>query len=221
MKSLPRSAKKPSRLSDSLYRQLNAYALVAGAAGVGMLAQRAEAKIIYTKTDTGIGDSTILYVDNGRRGQFHFATHHGAGTTSGGSFRMSVFPIGKKNRIWGTSQAGASALRPGFRIGPNGKHFAYGNDFMVFYAWGGFGSVSEGPWRDTTNRYLGLQFVINGTTHYGWARLSVDFYINIQTLTGYAYETIPNKAIIAGKTKGPDVITVAPGSLGRLALGRK
>jgi hypothetical protein len=44
-------------------------------------------------------------------------------------------------------------------------------------------------------------------------------------LTGYAYETIPNKAIIAGKIKGPDVVTVqsdtAPGSLGRLALGRK
>jgi hypothetical protein len=38
-------------------------------------------------------------------------------------------------------------------------------------------------------------------------------------LSGYAYETIANKAIIAGKTKGPDVITVQPGSLGRLAQG--
>jgi len=33
------------------------------------------------------------------------------------------------------------------------------------------------------------------------------------TLTGYAYETIPNKPIIAGKTKGP-------ATLERLALGR-
>jgi hypothetical protein len=39
------------------------------------------------------------------------------------------------------------------------------------------------------------------------------------TLTGYAYETIPNKPIIAGKTKGPDVITVQPGTLGHLAAG--
>jgi hypothetical protein len=38
-------------------------------------------------------------------------------------------------------------------------------------------------------------------------------------LTGYAYETIPNKPIIAGKTKGPDVFTVQPGSLGHLARG--
>lgn len=40
-------------------------------------------------------------------------------------------------------------------------------------------------------------------------------------LTGYAYETIANKAIIAGKTKGPDVITIQPDTLGQLALGRK
>jgi hypothetical protein len=38
-------------------------------------------------------------------------------------------------------------------------------------------------------------------------------------LTGYAYETIPNKPIITGKTKGPDAITLAPGSLGALAAG--
>jgi hypothetical protein len=40
-------------------------------------------------------------------------------------------------------------------------------------------------------------------------------------IEGYAYETIPNKPIIAGKTKGPDVIMVRPGSLGALAAGRK
>jgi hypothetical protein len=44
-------------------------------------------------------------------------------------------------------------------------------------------------------------------------------------LTGYAYETIPNKPIAAGKTKGSDIVTVQPdagqGSLGRLALGWK
>ncbi len=38
-------------------------------------------------------------------------------------------------------------------------------------------------------------------------------------LTGYAYETIPNKPIIAGKTHGKDVITLEPASLGHLARG--
>jgi hypothetical protein len=82
-----------------------------------------------------------------------------------------------------------------------------------------------GPWlnggKGVKNRYLGLKFKIKGRFHFGWARLTVtttrdDF---TATLTGYAYETIPGKAIIAGKTKGPDVTTVDPASLGHLAAG--
>jgi len=73
------------------------------------------------------------------------------------------------------------------------------------------------------NRYLGLKFMIRGKIHYGWARLNVTLGHNTDvvtaTLTGYAYETIPNKAIIAGKTHGKDVITLEPASLGHLARG--
>jgi hypothetical protein len=47
------------------------------------------------------------------------------------------------------------------------------------------------------------------------------------SLTGYAYETIPGKGIIAGKTKGPDdaeptasdMHTTEQAMLGALALG--
>jgi hypothetical protein len=41
------------------------------------------------------------------------------------------------------------------------------------------------------------------------------------TLTGYAYETEPDKPIVAGQIDGTDVITVQPETLGGLALGRK
>jgi hypothetical protein len=70
------------------------------------------------------------------------------------------------------------------------------------------------------NRYLGLKFTIKGTTHFGWARLNVTcttMYGNHKVtgvLTGYAYETIPNKPIITGKTGGPgDDDQPAPASL--------
>ena len=45
-----------------------------------------------------------------------------------------------------------------------------------------------------------------GKTPFGWARvkLSVAHQSITATLTGYAYETIPGKPIIAGATKGPD-----------------
>ena len=96
----------------------------------------------------------------------------------------------------------------------------------------GTGQDSDlGPWvgkgNGVGNRYLGLKFVIHGKVHYGWARLSVTLGHHWQygdvsaTLTGYAYETIPNKAIITGKTKGEDVIMFYPDTLGDLAAGRK
>jgi hypothetical protein len=41
------------------------------------------------------------------------------------------------------------------------------------------------------------------------------------SLARSAYETVPDKPIIAGQITGPDVITVQPETLGGLALGRK
>jgi hypothetical protein len=64
--------------------------------------------------------------------------------------------------------------------------------------------------------------LIDGQVHYGWARLNVarPQVGGIQaTVTGYAYETIPNKPIITGKTKEPDVITLKSATLGHLAQG--
>jgi hypothetical protein len=68
-----------------------------------------------------------------------------------------------------------------------------------------------GPWNNVKNRYLGLRFISEGKTHFGWARLNESCNPEnsriTAVLTGYAYETIPNKAIIAGKTKGPDEVS--------------
>ena len=60
-----------------------------------------------------------------------------------------------------------------------------------------------GNWLNVTNRYLGFSFKINGKTHYGWARMNVQIkgLRIVGTLTGYAYETIPNKSIMAGRTQ--------------------
>jgi hypothetical protein len=90
---------------------------------------------------------------------------------------------------------------------------------------------NNGPWLNVKLAYLGLKFVIKGKAHFGWARvkLSHNMYSPIQaTLTGYAYETIPGKGIIAGATKGPDdpeptaffnAPASEPAALGTLALG--
>jgi len=99
-------------------------------------------------------------------------------------------------------------------------------------------STTRGPlsgnWINVTNRCLGLKFLIKGKAHYGWARLNDTLSQSKITviLTGYAYETVTGKPIIAGNTHGPDdteqpapasMIRPAekPATLGMLAVGAR
>jgi hypothetical protein len=150
----------------------------------------------------------------------------------------------QNNEIWGrgiVSGRFASALHTGFEVSPNKSHFQQaplGGSYPPLgpvAQMAGFGAVdfsgfpssgTSGQWLYTKHRYLGLQFTVDGQLHYGWARVEVTLIRaslgqrGIQaTLTGYAYETIPNRPIITGKTTGPDVVTLDPATLGHLAQG--
>lgn len=166
---------------------------------------------------------------------FTFKNKFSTGTchSSGCSYfqRLAVLPVPGNGVVYNFF-FGAVAIKPGVVIGPR----------LAFH--GGLESMarldtlaSRGPygsWLNVSNRYLGVKFNISGETHFGWARLSVAVQLPTQitaTLTGYAYETIPNKSIIAGQTKGPDDTTIEephasltapspqPATLGTLALG--
>jgi hypothetical protein len=121
----------------------------------------------------------------------------------------------------------ALALDAGRRIGPSDMFVSrysgsQSRSLGVFMAGGPRGRCS-GPWNNVNNRYLGLKFrVDNRPTQYGWARLNVSCSSRkgvSAVLTGYAYETIPNKTIVTGKTEGTDVTTIQPATLGWLARG--
>lgn len=82
----------------------------------------------------------------------------------------------------------------------------------------------SGPWAHTRTGYLGIKFLVDGKIHYGWARVSIDGFP--ATLTGYAYETIPDKPIPAGRISGPTADLTVPldclasgATLGLLARG--
>jgi hypothetical protein len=209
-------------LSKPLTHQLNMYALAAGAAGVGLLAlaRPAEAKIIYTPAHTPIIES--INIDLNHDGVFDFLISSYA-DCGGGYCWAKVRAFGPQgNGVAARTHYGvrlASALKKGNVI--NRKLNFTNLATMLSYGEGMSGGGYWGYWYDVTNRYLGLQFQIKGKTHYGWARFSIkDHGLIIDgILTGYAYETIPNKPIIAGKTKGPHVTTVSPASLGHLAAG--
>lgn len=89
-------------------------------------------------------------------------------------------------------------------------------------------TVFDGPWQNITNGFFGFKFLISGEVHYGWGRISThdncyDAPPHIMAvLTGYAYETIPGRRILAGQTVGADdqqATNAEPSTLGFLALG--
>jgi hypothetical protein len=254
---MERTSRRPAKISESLQRHLNAYALAASAAGVGVLAlanpaecllpagvalagllatpETAQAKIVYTPTHkvipscgySGHGRPCFnLDMNHEKIADFTFFLSRQAHWVD-----FAIRPAAKqsKNEIWGTistvrcatsrtcKYSVASALSSGVSVGPNSVKFKPGHSAMWSWRSESFGT-KWGKWYNAKNKYLGLLFYIKGKVHYGWARLN-DRYGDDAILTGYAYETTPNKPIITGKTHGPDVITLEPGSLGRLAQG--
>ncbi len=216
-------------LSAWLEYSFSRYALAASAAGVGMLSQAwpAEAKIVYTPTHQQIG--YIPYqLDLNHDGTTDFAIETGYSYRSVSSFStVDVLASGwghnDGNQIAGTKSGNkwlALAIKQGGRIGPKGAFLPGG--FLVQEVEKSQHLTRYGQWINVRNRYLGLSFPIDGKTHYGWARLNVkvnpSYPVFNGVLTGYAYETIPKKAIIAGKTKGAEVRAQAA-SLGHLARG--
>jgi len=221
---------KPAELSKALNRQLNAYALAAGAAGVGLLAlaRPAAAKIIYTPAHTKIKLFDKLPLDLNHDGKADFKLKESYFVTSVIQYHyivLAAFPAHVGNEIWGVADD-ASALAAGVRIGPDGR-FSAGKKEMVTLSSNVFytAPICTGAWNNVKKRYLGFKFTIKGKTHFGWARLNVsctntmgDHQVS-GLLTGYAYETVSKKPIITGKTKGADMITLEPASLGHLAEG--
>lgn len=227
------SKKTISKLPDSVCQHLEMYALSAGAAGVSLLAlaQPSEAKVVYRPILVNIppNASYTLYLGLGEVPLLTLKNHQRGGTQpycSASLYNAKGSVAGHVSLLFNSLKFYfASALASGAQIGPSQKFYKGAWLAKEFYNFG----FSVGPWINVTNRYLGFRFQVKGQLHYGWARLNVRLngkYCEMSaTLTGYAYETVPNTPIVAGNTKGPDheIALMAPAqppaTLGLLALG--
>jgi hypothetical protein len=202
-----------SQLSELFNQRLHMYSVAAGATGVGLLAlaQPASGEIVYTPADVTIsarvlhsypldlnGDGTIDVLLN--------ASSRQSIDQSGGTSRIVAEPV-PGNGVAGYG-GHALALKAGQPIGFGRKFSGFLMATLVTFI--GTEFQFHGQWANVVNRYLGLKFQVDGQTHYGWARLSVGGKTLQAKLTGYAYETIPNAPIVAGKTSGTDAAALAP-----------
>jgi hypothetical protein len=218
--------RKTANLSESMHQRLNAYAIAASAAGVGALAlaQPSEAKIVYTPVHHVILRHSTFGLDLNHDGKVDFQINQTSGCTTDGGFggfcqtRLYAYvPFYQDpgNAVMGQTKwpFHAAALKAGAPINaaqPFGASALYFRSRASNTA-----GRCTGSWTDVKNRYLGLKFEIKGKVHFGWARLSVTCTLHAKksgVLTGYAYETVPNRPIRAGETsRGEDPVSY-PGS---------
>jgi len=211
----------PSPRPTTLNRRLDAYILAAAAAGAGLLVgEPTEASVVYTHANVAFSNNQNCSLDlNGdgvadfvlrdvvfNKSSGHDITLSVRGMTAGNSvmgfksedgfFEVAVARNQGAKIAFGTGLSSAMLAR--FSSSCGGIHFVFGR------------------WVDVQNKYLALKFVINGETHFGWARLSV--HVNSEFLnaflTGYAYESVPGKAILAGQTTDTVAENGAAGELG-------
>jgi hypothetical protein len=220
MRQSTRWSKTSSKLCPSLYQGIDLYALAASAAGMGMLAfaQPAEARIVYTPTHRTLTNGTLPIPIVGTH-DFTLSDKFYIITGSWSSQILDI-KIGENAAVVGHNGS-ATALPAGKTIGP-ADQFQAGKALMA----GAFretqisASTVFGPFANTTGRFLGLKFTINGKTRYGWARFgrvtasAASGPTVTAVLTGFAFETIPGKPIVAGKTKGSDEEQLNSTSLG-------
>jgi hypothetical protein len=244
MKRSPGPRKTASSLSKAIHHQLSMYALAATAAGVGALALSSPcaAEIIYTPAHTGIGRWYFLDLNHDGISDFTLQATSACDENVCRSW-LQVYSAPQSNAIAG--KGGAAVLWPGAKIGP--KRRSWGGSAIEEAVFSNNGTTSRGTSRfygawanggkGFKDHYLGLKFLIDGRLHYGWARLTTTGgWPRLAVLTGYAYETIPGKSIIAGQKKealvksdsgagaslaNPLPDTPLPASLGMLALGAR
>jgi hypothetical protein len=234
--------------SESFDHQMKLYAVAAAAAGVSMLAlaQSADAEVVITRKNIPIthqsgGAPIPVYLDLNHDGINDFALSL---STIGyrytiADFRVTALDGGAVIGTPGYPRPYGSALVRGGKIGPS-AHFSVdaGGSALVersfafdVYTSGGSRRLTHrlyGKWNgNVPNRYLGVKFLIDGETHYGWLRLTVNTPGVSATISAYAYETLPNQRILAG-VEGqssaavqaePKAESAGRPSLGMLALG--
>jgi hypothetical protein len=215
----PASAPKP--LDQRVAKRLLAYATVA-TAGIAGCASDAKAEIVFTETNSNINLDYILDLNHDGIGDFKIQSYYLSGFAS-----LVVIPITGGNKIAavhhqcgikGYASIAAGPLPLGAVIGPHSPFQSNATCMVRAFE----SSAPTGPWLGKQDRYLGLEFYVKGEQHFGWARLTVGTaycYSCIGYISGYAYETIAGKAIIAGDRGHTEEASAEPLTLGALALG--
>ena len=201
-----RTIDKP--IDGALDRRLLLYALAAGATLAPATSSHAE--VVFTPRDAVLRTLGKFDIDLDHDGAADFTLLREMGRYSTYESLPDLFVYGKppSHQII-TKGFNALALAKNTRIGPENAFRAFALMQTPFYG---------GYWRGAKSRCLGVRFLINGEVHYGWIGFREVRGFSVARLYGWAYETVPDKEILAGDT-GTAAPAIQPTSLEILATG--
>jgi hypothetical protein len=199
---------------NNLNRQVGFYSLAAVMAGVSVLAlaEPAVGEVVVTKKTIPIpmvpfgtvGPVRISMANNGID-NFGFNLYNDSNSLIDDR-GLGVWAVAGHDGVivGGSFYAKALALKRGAEIGPSANFSSFSGALIEATEIFSSAKAFRGYWQDSKDRYLGVHFPINGKTHYGWIRVTVTAdpqakgpFLSAK-ITAYAYETVPNKPILAG-----------------------
>jgi hypothetical protein len=192
--------------NDSLEKKLKSYSAFSAALLAAPV--MADAQIVFNDIpDTTCITHAVGYsIDLNGDGGFEFSLAPIKGTSSASFYRQIVgFGSNSIYSVAASTQSGIVyplVLNEGDRIGDDLSWEIYSSYLWVLAksSSAGSGAVKGGNWLGAEDKYLGFRIELEGTKRYGWARVSIDTNANSVTIKSFAYQVLPDSAIIAGDT---------------------
>ena len=196
----------------ALEPRLMLYALAAGATLA--FSCPTQAQVVFTPSSAVLQGLGRLDIDLDHDGSNDFSILARWTVYDTSNMIQAMFASGNRGSDQvATGSRDALKFRKGEQIGPGQSFRAFALMETPFY---------RGIWNyNTESRSLGVRFLINGEIHYGWIGFrQVRIFPTIAAkLYGYAYETTPDKPILAGDTGTGTSPNFQPTSLEILASG--
>lgn len=201
--------------TDAKLTRRAAYSLAAGAAA-GM-AGTADAQIVYS----GVQDLAIaqfssqnLNLDGDAYNDILLKNY----VFLGGNYQGAYVNFAPGKVVGFFSGFGyASALSEGDLIDAS---TTAGGPFQSSMAYGGNNPNAE--FNNVSGAFLGLEFPINATSHFGWVRVTIDNAAGTFVINDWAYNSVPGEGLRAGQVPEPTALgLLAAGAAGVAAMRRR
>ncbi|HRZ76874.1 MAG TPA: T9SS type A sorting domain-containing protein [Bacteroidales bacterium] len=166
-----------------------------------------QAAVVYTDIqDVTLTSTTNHFIDLNNDGVDDFQIMWINFTSGRGGLLMPLGGNQALGTVYGTSSSYfyPKAMSFGNMVSANQTAWI-GNGYQTLAGLGIYTSSGNiyysgyyGNWFGATNKYLGLRVRIGTDWHYGWVRMDVGSTADFLTIKDFAFESVPNTAILAG-----------------------